>query len=49
VLVLSINELPSAQPIEVIAVIGGESPEIPADQSGTDPTAYSPEMETLAA
>ena len=45
VLVLSINELPSAQPIEVIAVIGGESPEIPADE----PQAYSPEMETLAA
>ena len=49
VVVLSINELPSAQPIEVIAVIGGESPEIPASDPGAQSTAYSPEMETLAA
>ena len=49
VVVLSINELPSAQPIEVIAVIGGESPEIPTSDPGVQSTAYSPEMETLAA
>ena len=29
-LVLSINELPAAQPIEVIAVVGDETPEQPA-------------------
>ncbi len=40
-LVLSINELPAAQPIEVIAVVGDETPE--------QPNQISQETETLAA
>ncbi|MCP5395395.1 MAG: FHIPEP family type III secretion protein [Sphingomonadaceae bacterium] len=31
-LVLSINELPASQPIDVIAVVGGEEPDLPAPE-----------------
>lgn len=45
-MVLSINELPAAQPIEVIAVIGGEEDAAPAANGGAEPGM---EMEALAA
>ena len=45
--VLSINELPAAQPIEVIAVVGGESTAAP--QLASDAVAEMHEREPLAA
>jgi flagellar biosynthesis protein FlhA len=47
-LVISINELPVAQPIEVIAVIGGEN-EPPRAPALPEPTAHEFEREALAA
>ena len=45
--VLSINELPAAQPIEVIAIVGGENEAVPQLQGGTEAIEY--EREPLAA
>jgi flagellar biosynthesis protein FlhA len=45
--VLSINELPAAQPIEVIAIVGGEQEAAPQLESGAEAIEY--EKEPLAA
>jgi flagellar biosynthesis protein FlhA len=45
--VLSINELPAAQPIEVISVVGGQSEAVP--QLASDAGAELHEREPLAA
>jgi flagellar biosynthesis protein FlhA len=45
--VLSINELPAAQPIEVIAIVGGENEAVPQLESGVEPIEH--EREPLAA
>jgi len=45
--VLSINELPAAQPIEVIAIVGGENEAVPQLESGAETIEY--EKEPLAA
>jgi flagellar biosynthesis protein FlhA len=45
--VLSINELPAAQPIEVIAVVGGDSEAAPQVALGSAAPVY--ETEALAA
>jgi len=48
-LVLSISELPPSQPIEVIAVIGGETPPQPNPQRPALPQPKEPMMEDLVA
>jgi flagellar biosynthesis protein FlhA len=45
--VLSINELPAAQPIEVIAIVGGENEAVPQLESSAEVIEY--EKEPLAA